>query len=282
MNRSKRFQQSRNSIIVILLNVVLGTVFVLPLLWMLASAFKPEQAIFREMGSWKAFIPVGFTMENFRQALERVPMFRYIWNSIVYITIMLSISLFVNSLCGYALAKFDFRGKRFVLSLIIALMIFPFDSIVVPLFVVITKLHLLNTRFALILPFTARCFSIFMFRQFFLDIPDELIDAAKIDGASQIKTFLLIVLPISGPVFATVFILDYVLHWSDFIWPLVVLIDDRYRTVQLGIQAFFTDPPIYYGPVMASLTLAVLPMVILFLFFQKYYVAGISTSGMKG
>jgi multiple sugar transport system permease protein/fructooligosaccharide transport system permease protein len=280
--KSKIKQKRRTTTLLVLANIVFGFVFILPLLWMVASALKPEQRIFQDIGSWKAFVPVGFTFENFRQMLERVPMFKYIWNSIVYITIMLSVSLIVNSLCGYALAKFQFKGKKFFLSLIIALMVFPFDSIVVPLFVVIAKMHLLNTRLALILPFTARCFSIFMFRQFFLDIPDELLDAAKIDGAGQVSTFVKIVLPISGPVFATVFILDYVMHWSDFIWPLIVLVDDTYRTVQLGIQAFFTDPPVYYGPVMAALTLAVLPMVILFLFFQKYYVAGISTTGLKG
>lgn len=280
--KSKIKQKRRTTTLLVLANIVFGFVFILPLLWMVASALKPEQRIFQDIGSWKAFVPVGFTFDNFRQMLERVPMFKYIWNSIVYITIMLSVSLIVNSLCGYALAKFQFKGKKFFLSLIIALMVFPFDSIVVPLFVVIAKMHLLNTRLALILPFTARCFSIFMFRQFFLDVPDELLDAAKIDGAGQVSTFVKIVLPISGPVFATVFILDYVMHWSDFIWPLIVLVDDTYRTVQLGIQAFFTDPPVYYGPVMAALTLAVLPMVILFLFFQKYYVAGISTTGLKG
>lgn len=282
MKKSIKFIHKRNTLMVLCLNIVLGIVFIIPLLWMIVSAFKPEQEIFRDMGTLKAFLPTNFTLENYAQALSRVPMFKYIWNSIIYITIMLSISLCVNSLCAYALAKFNFKGKKFVLSLVIALMIFPFDSIIVPLFVVVTKLNLLNTRMALILPFTARCFSIFMFRQFFVDIPDELIDAAKIDGAGQLSTFARIIVPISGPVFATVFILDYVLHWSDFIWPLVVLIDDKYRTVQIGIQAFFTDPPIYYGPVMASLTLAVLPMIILFLFFQKYYVQGISTQGLKG
>lgn len=264
------------------INILLGVIFLLPLLWMISSSFKHEQDIFRDMTSWKAFFPLDFTLENYTQALSRVPLIKYVMNSITYITITLAFSLTFNSLCAYALAKFNFKGKRFILSLIIALMVFPFESIVVPLFVVITKMQLLNTMAALILPFTTRCFSIFLFRQFFLDVPNELLEAAEIDGANRLGSFLLIVLPISGPVFATVFILDYVLHWSDFIWPLIVLIDDSHRTIQLGIQAFFTDPPIYYGPVMAALSIAVLPMVVLFLFFQKYYVQGISTTGLKG
>lgn len=278
----KRKRQIAKTVSLYLVNIIIGSLFLVPLVWMIASSFKPEQNIFRDMSSLKAFIPTDFTLENYREAFERVPLFKYIANSIIYISITLMLSLTFNSLCAYALAKFRFRGKQFILSLIIALMVFPFESIVVPLFIIITKMNLLDTRWALILPFTARCFSIFLFRQFFLDVPDELLEAAAIDGSNRLISFFSIVLPISGPVFATVFILDFVMHWSDFIWPLIVLIEDSRRTVQIGIQAFFTDPPIHYGPIMAALTIVVIPMIILFLIFQKYYVQGISTTGLKG
>ncbi len=278
----RRKRQIIKTISLYLVNTLLGLLFLIPLLWMIASSFKPEQNIFRDMSSISAFIPTDFTLDNYRQAFERVPLLKYIANSIIYISITLMMSLTFNSLCAYALAKFKFRGKQFVLSLIIALMVFPFESIVVPLFIIITKMNLLDTRWALILPFTARCFSIFLFRQFFLDVPDELLEAAAIDGSNRLHSFFAVVLPISGPVFATVFILDFVMHWSDFIWPLIVLIEDSKRTVQIGIQAFFTDPPIYYGPIMAALTIVVIPMIVLFLIFQKYYVQGISTTGLKG
>lgn len=278
----KRKRQIAKTVSLYLVNIIIGFLFLVPLVWMIASSFKPEQNIFRDMSSLKAFIPTDFTLENYREAFERVPLFKYIANSIIYISITLMLSLTFNSLCAYALAKFRFRGKQFILSLIIALMVFPFESIVVPLFIIITKMNLLDTRWALILPFTARCFSIFLFRQFFLDVPDELLEAAAIDGSNRLISFFSIVLPISGPVFATVFILDFVMHWSDFIWPLIVLIEDSRRTVQIGIQAFFTDPPIHYGPIMAALTIVVIPMIILFLIFQKYYVQGISTTGLKG
>ena len=115
-----------------------------------------------------------------------------------------------------------------------------------------------------------------------LDVPDDLIEAAEIDGAGPFKTFLQVIIPVSKPVFATVFILDYVAYWSDFMWPLLVITDAGKRTVQLGIQTFFTEPPVYYGPIMAALTIASVPMIIMFLFLQKYYVQGISTSGIKG
>ena len=191
-------------------------------------------------------------------------------------------SLVINSLCGYALAKFKFRGRNFLFAVIIGLMVFPFDSIVIPLYIVVSKLHMVNSYAALIVPFTAKCFSIFMFRQFFIDIPDDIIEAADIDGSSKLRTFFTIVIPISGPVFATVFILDFVVHWSDFIWPLIVLIDPDLRTVQIGIQGFFTEPPLYYGSIMAALTLAVIPVIIMFLIFQKYYVQGDFHNRFKG
>ena len=139
-----------------------------------------------------------------------------------------------------------------------------------------------DSYLALIIPFIVKCFDVYLFRQFFLDVPDDLIEAAEIDGAGPFKTFLQVIIPVSKPVFATVFILDYVAYWSDFMWPLLVITDAGKRTVQLGIQTFFTEPPVYYGPYhMAALTIASVPMIIMFLFLQKYYIAGISTSIKK-
>ena len=191
-------------------------------------------------------------------------------------------NMVVNSMFGYALAKFEFKGKNLLLSLILALLVLPLESILLSLFFVVNRLHWIDSYLALVVPFIVKCFDVYLFRQFFLDIPDELVEAASIDGASPFRTFIQVVVPISKPVFATVFILDYVAYWSDFMWPLLVITDSNKRTVQLGIQAFFTEPPIYYGPVMAALTIASVPMIVLFLFLQKYYVQGISTSGIKG
>lgn len=280
MNRkTKRILEK---MILYLVSIILALLFLLPLVWMVVTAFKPERRIFQDLTSINAFLPVEVTLDNFSAALRNVHMFKYMKTSILYIAIIMCISLPINSMCGYALAKFEFKGKKLILNLILALMVFPFESIVIPLFVLVNKMKMVNTLWGLILPFSARCFSIYMFRQFFLDIPDEIIEAAAIDGASRFKTFFSIVIPISGPVFATVFILDVVLRWSDFMWPLIIVINDNLRTVQIGVQSLFNDTTVYYGTVMAALTLAVLPMLILFIFFQKYYVQGISTSGMKG
>lgn len=263
-------------------NIIMSLLFITPLLWMIVSSFKPETYIFADLNSIKALLPTGFTFDNYIKAFKRIPMLKFLFNSIFYVSIIVVSGLIVNSTCGYALAKLKFRGRSIILSAIIILLIVPFESILLPLYFVVNGLKWVNTWFALIVPFIANCFNIFMFRQFFMDIPNELLEASAIDGASPMRTFVSIVIPSSGPVFATVFILDYITHWGDFMWPILVCTGESIRNIQLGIQAFFTLPPIFYGQVMATLTFTTLPIVILFLLLQKYYVQGIMSSGIKG
>ncbi len=266
-----------------LINTLLGLLYLSPLLWMVSSSLKPESRIFSDLTKGiVAFLPLDFTLANYVTVFQRSNLLACIGNSVFYVTILVFLSLLVNSMCGYALAKFHFQGKAFLFTLVIALFVLPLESIILALYWIVYKIGWNDTYFALIVPFVARCFDIYLFRQFFLDVPDELIEAAEIDGAGPILTFFKMVIPISGPVFATVLILDYVAYWSDFMWPLLVTLSESKRTVQLGLQAFFTEPPIYYGPIMASLVVSVVPMVIMFLFFQKYYVQGIAATGIKG
>lgn len=276
-------KQKRKTILLYAANTVLGLLYISPLVWMIVSAFKPENRIFSDMSKGlAAFWPAEATLENFEQVLIRSDMPRYIMNSIFYVTVLVALSLIVNSTFGYALAKFEFKGKNLILTVVLSLLVLPLESILLSLFFIVNRLGWADSYLALIIPFMVKCFDVYLFRQFFLDIPDDLIEAAEIDGAGPFKTFVQVVVPISKPVFATAFILDYVAYWSDFMWPLLVITDAAKRTVQLGIQTFFTEPPVYYGPIMAALTIVSLPMIILFLFLQKYYVQGISTSGIKG
>ena len=276
-------KQKRKTILLYAANTVLGLLYISPLIWMIVSAFKPENRIFSDMSKGlAAFWPAEATLENFEQVLIRSDMPRYIMNSIFYVTVLVALSLIVNSTFGYALAKFEFKGKNLILTVVLSLLVLPLESILLSLFFIVNRLGWADSYLALIIPFMVKCFDVYLFRQFFLDIPDDLIEAAEIDGAGPFKTFVQVVVPISKPVFATAFILDYVAYWSDCMWPLLVITDAAKRTVQLGIQTFFTEPPVYYGPIMAALTIVSLPMIILFLFLQKYYVQGISTSGIKG
>jgi len=279
---SQKSKKITNDIIFYLGNTIVALIFVSPLLWMVASSLKPESEIFAELNSVRAFVPTKASLDNYVNVFQRINMLKYIFNSIFYTTVIILLDLVVNSICGYALAKFNFRGKNFLLTLIISLMVVPMEAIMLPLYKEMADFGWVNQWASLIVPFIAKCFSIYMFRQFFLDIPNELLEAASIDGCGPMKTFFKIVVPISGTVFATVFILDYVQHWNDFMWPMLVVTGENMRTIQLGIQTFFGLKPVNYGPIMASLTIAAIPMLIMFIALQKYYVKGIASTGIKG
>lgn len=263
-------------------NTLVALIFVSPLLWMIASSLKPEAAIFSNMNSLKTFIPFGASISNYVQVFTRIDMLKFILNSLFYVFVIIVLDLLVNSICGYALAKFNFAGKELLLTVVISLMVLPMEAIMLPLYKQVADFGWVNQWAGLIVPFIGKCFSIYMFRQFFVDIPDELIEAASIDGSGPINTFFKIVVPISGTVYATIFILDFVAHWNDFMWPMLVVTGEEKRTIQLAIQTFFGSKPINYGAIMASLTVSAVPMLIMFLALQKYYVEGIASTGIKG
>ena len=263
-------------------NAIVALIFVSPLLWMIAASLKPEAQIFSDMSTIRTFWPTAATLGNYVEVFTRVNMMKFILNSLFYVFVIVILDLAVNSVCGYALAKFDFPGKELLLTVVISLMVLPIEAIMLPLYKEVASLGWVNTWAGLIVPFVGKCFSIYMFRQFFLDIPDDLLEAAAIDGCGPIKTFFTIVMPISGTVYATIFILDFVAHWNDFMWPMLVVTGEDMRTIQLAIQTFFGSKPIHYGAIMASLTISEIPMLLLLVFLQKYYVEGIASTGIKG
>ena len=263
-------------------NAIVALIFVSPLLWMIAASLKPEAQIFSDMSNIRTFWPTAATLGNYVEVFTRVNMMKFILNSLFYVFVIVILDLAVNSVCGYALAKFNFPGKELLLTVVISLMVLPMEAIMLPLYKEVASLGWVNTWAGLIVPFVGKCFSIYMFRQFFLDIPDDLLEAAAIDGCGPIKSFFTIVMPISGTVYATIFILDFVAHWNDFMWPMLVVTGEDMRTIQLAIQTFFGSKPIHYGAIMASLTISAIPMLLMFVFLQKYYVEGIASTGIKG
>ena len=263
-------------------NAIVALIFVSPLLWMIAASLKPEAQIFSDMSTIRTFWPTAAALGNYVEVFTRVNMMKFILNSLFYVFVIVILDLAVNSVCGYALAKFDFPGKELLLTVVISLMVLPMEAIMLPLYKEVASLGWVNTWAGLIVPFVGKCFSVYMFRQFLLDIPDDLLEAAAIDGCGPIKTFFTIVMPISGTVYATIFILDFVAHWNDFMWPMLVVTGEDMRTIQLAIQTFFGSKPIHYGAIMASLTISAIPMLLMFVFLQKYYVEGIASTGIKG
>ncbi len=267
--------------------VVLTILFLFPLVWMLVSSLKNEFQIFEDMTSIQAFLPPapgeveGGYFHNYALAFQRVDLLQYITNSLIYTIGIIVFGLIVNSMAGYALARFRFPLAGFWLGVIIATLIIPPESIFLPLYVLVYDLGWVNTYTGLIVPFIANAFAIFLFRQFFLDFPKELEEAAKMDGCSQIGIFFRIIVPLSKPVFATVAIILFINHWNDFLWPLVVASDESMRTIQIGLQYFMNQKPIEWGQVMAALTVATVPMLLIFTFLQRYYVQGLTHTGSK-
>ena len=263
-------------------NTLVALIFVSPLIWMISSSLKPEAGIFKGLNSLGTFIPKGASLSNYLEVFQRIDMWKFIGNSLFYVFVIVVLDLFINSICGYALAKFEFKGKNLLLTLVISLMVFPPEAIMLPMYREMADLGWINQWAALVVPFVAKCFSIYMFRQFFLDVPNDLLEAAAIDGCGPVKTFFRIVMPISGTVYATVLILDFVAHWNDFMWPFLVMTGESKRTIQLAIQVFFGTQPIHYSAIMAALVVSAVPMLIMFIFMQKYYIEGIASSGIKG
>ena len=279
---NKKINKTLGNIIFYLGNTLVGLIFVSPLLWMLASSFKPELEIFSNLNSLSTFIPKNFTLANYVEVFERIKVFTILKNTLIYIGIVLIGDLLLGSMFGYALAKMKYRFRGISLTIVIALMSMPVEAIILPLYIEMAQLNWVNTMLGLTIPFMMNCFSIYMFYSYFIGIPDELIEAAKVDGCGPIKTYFKIIMPISKTVFATVFILDFVSRWNDFMWPFLITTGEEKRTVQLAVQIFVGVSPIHYGVIMAVLTLASIPMILMYIFIQKFYVEGIASTGIKG
>ena len=279
---NKKINKVLGNVIFYLGNIIVGLIFVSPLLWMLASSFKPELEIFSNLNSLSTFIPKNFTLANYAEVFQRIKVFTILKNTLIYIGIVLIGDLLLGSMFGYALAKMKYRFRGISLTIVIALMSMPVEAIILPLYIEMAQLNWVNTMLGLTIPFMMNCFSIYMFYSYCIGIPDELIEAAKVDGCGPIRTYFKIIMPISKTVFATVLILDFVSRWNDFMWPFLITTGEEKRTVQLAVQIFVGVSPIHYGVIMAVLTLASIPMILMYIFMQKFYVEGIASTGIKG
>jgi multiple sugar transport system permease protein len=190
--------------------------------------------------------------------------------------------LLVNSLIGYALARLHFKGQRLILAVIVALIIIPIEAVVIPMLLMVNRFGWLDSYHVQIIPFIADAFSIFLFYQFFIGIPKDLDEAALVDGASPFRIYWSIILPLSRPVFATVAILQFLTRWGDFLWPLMVTRGEEYRPLPVAIQQFFSQDPKVWGDIFAFAAMITIPVLIVFLLFQKWFVQSVATSGVKG
>lgn len=261
---------------------LIALLFLMPTWWMIISSFKPEATIYNDMESLRAFVPTTVTLKAYRQLMGYYNVFRNIGNSLVYGSLMVLLSLVVNSFAGYSLAMYKYPGQKIIFTFIIAMMIVPIEAIILPMYLVVHNLKLLNTIVGYILPFVANVMFIFLFRQTFLTYPKELVEASKIDGVTSFRMFFQIVMPTSAPMYITVGVMAFLGSWNDFLWPVMALTNQKMMPVQVALNAIFSDREhIFTSHTMAALTLCSVPVIVIYSVFQKYIVEGAVMSGLK-
>lgn len=264
---------------VFLVLVILALLVLVPIVWMAFSAFKPE----KEIISWPpTFFPNSFTFQNFADVQNRINILRYILNSVIYAGGTTLLAVVVNSMAGYAYAFYDFKGKTGMFLLTLATMMVPFQVIMVPLFLVVFKMGIYDTYFGLIIPRVAVAGSIFMMRAAFAGIPKELAEAARIDGLSEYGIFWRIMLPQVKPALITLVILSINGSWNDLLWPMIITSSTKMRTLANGLALFIGQNTIEYGAAFAGALISLIPMFILYMVGQKYFVEGMAGAGLKG
>ena len=262
--------------------LLFALLFVAPIVFMLVGSLKPEARVLVEAGDWRAFWPQHASLSNYRDVFERVDFARYLRNSLFINIMILGPGLLLNALAGYAFARLPWRGRGLLFNLVLAVMIIPLEAIAVPLFYMVTLAGWRDTYLVQILPFVANAFSIYLFYTYFIGLPRELEEAARIDGAGVLRTFFIIIVPNAKPVFASVAILTFLTQWGAFLWPLMVTSSERVRPLPLAVATFHSLPPLQWGDIFAFGVMMVSPILLVFLLFQRWFVRGVAATGIKG
>lgn len=271
---------SRVGALLAYLALALGVVVMfLPVLWVVLSSFKPADELYHIP---PRFLPETWTLTNYTEALRRLPFLRYLTNSIWVTTAATVLTLLINSMAAFALSKYRFRGRDAILLLILSVIMIPLQVIMVPVYFVMVRLELVNTLWGIIIPPAATPTGVFLLRQYMLTIPDELLEAARIDGAGEWRIFARIILPLSRPALAVLTVFSIMWRWNDFLWPLIVISDPNLYTLQLGLARFRGELVTDWNSVLSMTVMAMLPVTLVFAFLQRYLVSGIATTGLKG
>ncbi len=279
MKKGSTAKKVAGTIPVMILLIVLALLVLVPVVWMVCSAFKTE----REIISWPpTFFPKSFTLSNFTDVQKRIDILRYMLNSAIYAGGTTFLAVIVNSMAGYAYAFYNFKGKTGVFLITLATMMVPIQVIMVPLFLIVFKMHMHDTYFGLIIPRVAVAGSIFLMRSAFSGIPHELAEAARIDGLSEWGIFWRIMIPQVKPAIITLIILSVNGSWNDLLWPMLITSSTEMRTLANGLALFVGQNTIEYGAAFAGAFISLIPMFVLYIFGQKYFVEGMASSGLKG
>ncbi len=261
--------------------VIVGLlIFCMPVYYMVTTSFKAETEVVAIPIHW---IPHEFHPENYIDAFALAPFANYFYNSLVVAIVVVAMTLLLSALAGYGFAKFNFPGKNLCFLLVLSTLMIPFQILLIPLYILVYNLGWTNNYAGLIIPGAVSAFGVFLMRQFCLTLPDELLDAARMDGCSELRIFLSIVLPLLKPPLASLAIITFLGSWNNFLWPLIVVNKADLFTLPVGMTVF-TQPlrSPYWTYIMAVSTVATLPVVLVFLALQKYFIQGVVLSGMKG
>lgn len=223
-----------------------------------------------------------YTLKNFAMVFKNIPLFRFLINTLIFAGSVSLISIFFDSMAGYAFARFRFKGRKQLFLLVLFTMMVPFQVIMIPLYIEVYKFGMLNTYIGLILPKCTSPFGIYLMRSFFVSLPKELEEAARIDGLSEFKIFLKIMLPLCRPALISLFIFHFMYNWNDLLYPLMMTSSTNMRTLPAGLAMFVGQRVIQYGPTLAGLTVSILPLIIAYLLAQGYFQKGIAMTGLKG
>jgi multiple sugar transport system permease protein len=257
----------------------LAVTMLLPFLWMLSASLKLDKDVFRFPIQW---IPTEPHWSNYVRIWTQIPFLTFFANTAKLTSIITLLQLFTSSFAGYAFAKLEFKGRDIIFLAYIASIAIPWQSYMVPQFIMMRRLDLVDTHTSLILLQAFSAFGVFLMRQFFISIPDDIIDAARIDGLSEYGIYFRIMLPLSQPALATLTIFTAVFVWNDFMGPLIYLNSQSLKTIQLGLRMFIMQYSANYALIMAASLVSLIPVTILFLTFQRFFVEGVASTGIKG
>lgn len=280
--RTKK-QKTINWILVIVM-LALSLLFLFPVIWMLANSFKTDAAITADMNSIRAFVPPALTggfFDNYVSIITNTDFLKYMGNTLLYAFILIVAGVIVNGLAGYALAKINFPFRERWLMIIMLLMIVPMETIITIHFIFIAKLGLLNTVLGYVLPMIVNPFNIFLFRQVFISLPDDIYEAAQLDYCSPVKYFFTMVLPMSKSVVATVSVFTFLNVWNDYLWPSLVFTSSDLLTAQIGLNAITSNDNTTMGQTLSVITLITIPVIIIYSLFSKQIVEGVVSTGSK-
>jgi multiple sugar transport system permease protein len=277
--RARRRFQPRWDLVLVYVPLAIGAVgILLPFIWMVATSLKTEGQIFSNPAQ---LLPSQPTVQAYIDVWRRIPFGRFFINSVIFAGSVTIVSLFLDSMAAYAFARLRFKGRDILFWVVLATLMVPFQITLIPLFLTVFHLGWLDTYQGLIVPRATNAFGIFLLRQFFLTLPPELDDAARIDGAGEFRIYWQIILPLSLPALATLAVFHFMYNWNDFLWPLIITSSPEMRTLPAGLTLFMGNYVIEHAILMAGATISLLPLAIAFVFLQRYFVRGVAMTGLK-